>query len=222
LSKELERLKQERERLEAEKRLLEKEKQKLAYIPKTVKSERVSLRAEPQPAISEKYVKNMVERYNFFDNNWNRFGSFENDFVDNNDGTVTDRATGLMWQKSGSSRSKDWRGAKSYVKELNSNKFAEYSNWRLPTIDELASLLKEKKNHGLHIDPVFSGVQTRVWSADYYEHKQRTQASSWVVDFSSGGTREATFCILVNCGPPYSIYNVIFPENHVKAVRKVK
>ena len=77
--------------------------QKLAYIPKTAKSARVSLRSEAQENITIDYVKYIVKRYDFFDNKWNISGAFHNDFVDNGDGTVTDRTSGLMWQKNGSS-----------------------------------------------------------------------------------------------------------------------
>jgi len=215
-------LQEERKRIQNERERLEKERQKLAYIPKSAKSARVSLRAEPQEKLTKGYIKYMVKRYNFYDYNWNISGSFDNDFVDSSDGTVTDRTTGLMWQKHGSKKTTTWRRAKSYVKELNYNKFAEYSDWRLPTIDELASLLKKKKTNGLHIDPVFSRAQTRAWSADYDETLQRVQGSSWVANFSNGRTVKAKFCILLNCAAPFSTTNVNLPDNHVRAVRTAK
>jgi hypothetical protein len=180
------------------------------------------LRAEPQDLITIDYVKYMVKRYDFFDSNWNISGSFQNDFADNGDETVTDRTTGLMWQRNGSSRTRSWRSAKSYVEELNSKNFAEYSDWRLPTIDELASLLKKKKTNGLHIDPIFGKVQTRAWSADYDEGRQEVQASVWIANFTNGRTVKARFCILPNCMPPYSTTNVNLPDNHVRAVRSLR
>jgi len=230
LSKEIERLKQERERLEAEKQLLDKEKQELAYIPKTVKSERVSLRAEPEQPISEDYLKDIIKRYDFFDINWNKYGSFANDLKDNGDGTVTDRATGLMWQKSGSPRAKAWRSAKSYVEGLNFNKFAGYSDWRFPTIEELVSLLlRPSKTNSLHIDSGFDKSQTRCWSSDSihvndlrqdYVIKAAPYHFRWIVDFRSGNVKKALFCI-PDCDSFYARM-VNFPSNYVRAVRSAQ
>jgi len=224
LLEELERLKQERERLKAEQRLLEKERQELAYIPKTVKSGRVSLRAEPQQAISKDYIKYMVKRYDFFDNNWNISGSFENDLVDNGDGTVTDRATGLMWQKSGSSRSVTWGRAELYIDKLNRNQFAGYSDWRLPTIDELASLLEKSKKDGFHIDPMFDRKQERCWSSDNSPDPLYGSMGlfvTWIGNFSNGRIIEAKWTDRT-AKDEIALQYGILPENYVRLVRSLK
>jgi len=224
MSEELERLKQERERLEAEKRLLEKEKQKLAYIPKTVKSARVSLRAEPQERLTTDYVKYMLKRHNFFDSYWNIFGSFNNDFVDNGDGTVTDRATGLLWQKSGSSRSVTWRRAELYIDKLNRNQFAGYSDWRLPTIDELASLLEKSKKDGFHIDPVFDRKQERCWSSDSSPDPLYGSMGlfvTWIGNFSNGRIIEAKWTDRT-ASVEITLQYAILPESYVRLVRSLR
>ncbi|MBD3305678.1 TIR domain-containing protein, partial [candidate division KSB3 bacterium] len=56
----------------------------------------------------------------------------QNDFEDQGD-VVLDHATGLMWQKSGSTTYMSYGKAQKYVKELNHKQFAGYSDWRLPT-----------------------------------------------------------------------------------------
>jgi len=61
-----------------------------------------------------------------------------NDFVDNNDGTITDKATGLMWQKADDGVSRDWENALLYAENLN---LAGYSDWRLPNAKELQSIV---------------------------------------------------------------------------------
>jgi hypothetical protein len=142
---------------------LEKESLKIASVPEG--TAKVSLRTESKKLL-ERDIRKMLARYDFYDDNLNWRGSFTNDFVDNGDGTITDRATGLMWQKSGSSRAKLWKPARTYVKQLNEDQFAGYSDWRLPTIEELASLVEREKVHEFHIDPMFYNKQTSCWSAD--------------------------------------------------------
>lgn len=61
-----------------------------------------------------------------------------NEFADNGDGTVTDRATGLMWQKADSGRAMDWEHALAYAGSL---ELAGHSDWRLPNAKELQSIV---------------------------------------------------------------------------------
>lgn len=106
----------------------------------------------------------------------------QNDYLDNGDGTVTDRATGLTWQKSGSPDKLKYEGAKAYIEKLNRDRFAGHADWRLPTVDELASLLEpEEKNGDLYIDPIFDKKQRWCWTSD-----QRASGGAWFVLFFSG------------------------------------
>ncbi|MCP4345205.1 MAG: DUF1566 domain-containing protein [Desulfobacterales bacterium] len=66
----------------------------------------------------------------------------ENDFVDNADGTVTDRATGLMWMKADSGTTMKWQPALEYAENL---EYAGYSDWRLPNSKELHSIADYSK-----------------------------------------------------------------------------
>ena len=61
-----------------------------------------------------------------------------NDFADNGDGTVTDRATGLTWQKADSGKGMNWESALAYAKGL---KLAGHDDWRLPNAKELQSIV---------------------------------------------------------------------------------
>lgn len=60
-----------------------------------------------------------------------------NDFVDNNDNTITDNATGLMWSKDDSGEGMDWEAALAYAE---ASEYAGYDDWRLPNIKELQSI----------------------------------------------------------------------------------
>ena len=126
---------------------------------------RILLRASPK-LVSDLYVADVIKERNLYDSELNESGSFANDFVDNGDGTITDRAIGLMWQKAGSSSQRSFKRSKLYVRELNKGKFAGYSDWRLPTIEELASLVEKEKINGLHTNPVFNKKQATCWSSD--------------------------------------------------------
>jgi hypothetical protein len=53
-----------------------------------------------------------------------------NDFIDNSDETITDRATGLMWQQADDGKSRDWEEALEYAEKL---ELAGHTDWRLPS-----------------------------------------------------------------------------------------
>ncbi len=61
-----------------------------------------------------------------------------NKFVDNNDGTITDEATGLMWQKDDSGKGMTWLAALELAETSTAN---GYSDWRLPNVKELQSIV---------------------------------------------------------------------------------
>lgn len=81
----------------------------------------------------------------------------ENDFVDNNDGTITDLATGLMWQQDDSQVSMDWEEALYYAENL---ELAGYDDWRLPNAKELQSIVDYNRSlqttNSPAIDELFS------------------------------------------------------------------
>ncbi len=66
----------------------------------------------------------------------NNYG--ENQFIDNNDGTVTDFSTGLMWQQSDDGIGRNWQEALDYAENLSQS---GHDDWRLPNTHELQSLL---------------------------------------------------------------------------------
>ena len=70
-------------------------------------------------------------------------------FIDNGDATITDTKTGFMWMKEDSYQYKghwlSWFEAADYIEELNQERFADYLDWRLPTVKELTTLYEAEK-----------------------------------------------------------------------------
>jgi len=218
----IERLRLELEQLKAESAQNEKtEKLKLASIPKSVTVSRISLRKKPMEITNQANITDMLTEYDFFERSKNPRGSFENVFIDNDDGTITDRATGLMWQKSGSSRSLENRGAKEYINKLNKEQFAGHSDWRMPTVEELASLIKKAKINGVHIDPVFDNKQIRCWTLDQCDTNRSYQLGAWLVHFRFGEISKAMW-IDPKTGSGIGYLESTNITNYIKAVRSVR
>ena len=154
--------------------------------PTTKPYAKLSLRKEPKKMLSENTVRAMLRKHDFYDRVLNPNGSFDNDFVDNGDGTVTDRATGLMWQKDGSPKPLTLKRATYYIFSLNNKRFMGYSDWRLPTVEELASIIRGNVGRGLHINPLLTTKQSRCWSSDSGFVEDREMKDVWVVSFVVG------------------------------------
>jgi len=77
----------------------------------------------------------------------------KNDFHDNGDGTVSDRATGLMWSKADSKTGLNWQQALAWVQQLNTTNQLGHNDWRLPDAKELQSIVDYTRNPA--IAPVF-------------------------------------------------------------------
>lgn len=81
-------------------------------------------------------------------------------FADNGDGTVSDRATGLMWAQADSGFGMDWAEALAWVQARNAKTYLGYDNWRLPNAKELQSLVDYTRSpdttNSAAIQPVFN------------------------------------------------------------------
>lgn len=179
------------------------------------------LRNTPEKGkLSSKDIETVVMRYNFFDKTLNQKGEFPNDFVDNGDGTITDRATGLMWEKRGSKREKEWYSAKKYVKSLNKKKFAGYDDWRIPTIEELYSLLEPSTKKQLYIHPVFASKPSVCWSIDHSNLPTFSALDAprkVTMDYKKGTVSDAFTRSPVSGASAFVIYT-----SFIRAVRSIK
>jgi serine/threonine-protein kinase len=105
-----------------------------------------------------------------------------NDFQTFAENTIIDTTSKLMWQKAGSAFPLDWRNAKTYIEKINSEGFVGYTDWRLPTIAELMTLLTELPTGGDHcIEPIFDQEQKWIWSCD-----RRSFTAAWYVSTDLG------------------------------------
>lgn len=87
-----------------------------------------------------------------------------NDFVDNDDLTVSDNATGLMWQQN-DSESTDWEDA---ISQCEAATTADYTDWRLPNIKELHSLTDYTRSP----DTTDSAAISSLFNATSFENEE--------------------------------------------------
>ena len=139
------------------------------------------------------------------------------DFVDNSNGTVTHTKTGLMWKQcpegllfssrpvagcvsihSTAFRS-TWQGALQHVQALNqAGGFAGFTDWRVPNIKELASIIETRCVNPAVNATIFPGtainaigsarqvISNWYWSASPVSY---SPTEAWLLDFSTGSNK---------------------------------
>lgn len=93
---------------------------------------------------------------------------------------VLDRETGLVWEKAPDATSRTWLAAVNYcTQKIVGNR----GGWRLPTVDELASLVDYSTTALPRLSPghPFTGVTGDYWSANEYD-----ATTAWRVPFYYG------------------------------------
>ena len=100
-------------------------------------------------------------------------------FKDNGDGTVTDQRTGLVWQQNTDSKKYNWQDALKYCENLD---LAGHTDWRLPTICELLSIVDYSRCDPA-IDPVFEADPYWYWSSS---KNVGDPSYAWYVSFYTG------------------------------------
>jgi len=145
---------------------------------------KTEFRSASRSNFTGRIVMEMLQDNGFYDGDWNSSASgFPNDFQLQNDvNVVLDRASGLMWQQSGSVKEISYSEAREYLERLNSDQFVGYNDWRLPTLEEAMSLMEPaERSNGMYIDSVFDNMQRWIWTSDTNEF-----SLAWLANFVSG------------------------------------
>ncbi|MEN8155154.1 MAG: protein kinase [Acidobacteriota bacterium] len=182
-------------KLDEKKIILKKENKSLNIKKPSVSKRRIRpdirLRSNSRN-INEKDLTGILKRNNLYDSEYNPSGNFINRYrteISKQQKVVIDGKTGLMWHHRGSFKAMSIKTAREWIKELNRKRFAGFNNWRLPTIEEGASLLEKKEWYGgLHIFSVFSVVQKEIWTSDINADKN----TNWIVSFRKGRIRNVS------------------------------
>ncbi len=100
-------------------------------------------------------------------------------YTDNGNETITDNATGLVWQKSGSHNPAGWPEAISYCNNLS----LAGGGWRLPNIKELQSIIDFGRVSPA-TNPLFTSTQNGFyWSSTTVMGNQN---NAWILYFLNG------------------------------------
>jgi hypothetical protein len=103
-------------------------------------------------------------------------------YTDNGDGTVTDNVTSLVWQQQDDGKKRKQAYAKDYCQGLS---LGAFSDWRLPTIQELTTLVDRGVYNPAIEGTVFPSTQTYAyWSSTPYALNSNSYA--WYMHFGSG------------------------------------
>ncbi|GEM_PF-1231216 len=145
------------------------------------RTEATRLRSEPL-VLAEEEVIQMIQAHHFYAQDWNNDGQgYDNEFViEDRKGAkvVIDKKSHLTWEQAGSAKELSLSAAMNYIAELNKAKFAGYSDWRLPTLEEALTLMEPYKNQqDLHLEPIFES-RWCVWTADTDNYQQH-----WALNF---------------------------------------
>lgn len=100
------------------------------------------------------------------------------------DGMFMDNAAGILWHNGRRLRKMLWEEAAAYIEKINRIKFGGYDNWRLPTAEELCSIIPS----GPHGETDFGNRLRKssilpFWSAD---QEADPNHHIWVADLMAG------------------------------------
>jgi hypothetical protein len=117
---------------------------------------------------------------------------------DNSKEIVKDLTHNLMWVDGSETVGKSWSEAISYCKNLN---YGGYSDWRLPTIEELYSITDQRKSSNPFANSEFRNIKSYAYWSSTEDNKYTSY--SWSLHFGNG----------------YGYYNVQSSSYYVRCLR---
>jgi Protein of unknown function (DUF1566) len=112
----------------------------------------------------------------------------QNNFTNNGDGSITDKAAGLMWSQDDSITGLNWQEALAWAQQKNAEKYLAYSDWRLPTTKELQSIVEYSRSPdttgSAAIDPLFkvTVIINEAGQTDYPTYWSSTTHANWTAN----------------------------------------
>jgi len=97
----------------------------------------------------------------------------ENQFVDNGNGTISDKSNGLMWRQDDSGTGMNWQQAFAWVVQKNAENHLGHNDWRLPNVKELQIIVDYSRSpdtsNSASINPIFNAtvIQNEAGQDDY-------------------------------------------------------
>ena len=132
----------------------------------------------------------------YIDNEWP-----ESRYSDHGDGTVTDTVTGLMWKQcsegqsysggdcDGDASNYNWELALQQPASVNSGGYAGHSDWRLPNINELASLVaRDRYGPSINLERFPSTPAAWFWSSS--PGASNFSLNAWGLSFDAGDAND--------------------------------
>lgn len=135
--------------------------------------------------VTSRTIATMVNKYEAAkqeSKNYSAIKRTKSGLIDNENGTVTDPKTGLMWKRV-MEGTFTWNDAVEKFKGC--DRFAGYNDWRLPTIAELKTLILPNEKYPAIDLEAFPNGASDVWSGSPYAS---SASLAWYVFFYLGGS----------------------------------
>ncbi|MCI5159007.1 MAG: DUF1566 domain-containing protein [Candidatus Electrothrix sp. AUS1_2] len=139
----------------------------------------------------------------------------DSQLIDNGDGTITDSKTGLMWKKclegvagdtcnNGSPSAFTWQQALQRPGTVNSGEgFAGYTDWRLPNVRELISIVEEQcYKPAINLKRFPNTPVSSLWSASLYAPNA---SEAWIIAFENGNPGNKERNVNSSSGAPLAV-----------------
>ncbi|MGV8805455.1 MAG: Lcl C-terminal domain-containing protein [Polaromonas sp.] len=146
-------------------------------------------------AIQSRYLAQTVEQLSayqrsacqssFIETEASKGELIEGRYLVGHDGTVTDQQTRLMWMRSSLEDTFTFEQSQQAAKNLNVKRFAGHADWRVPSQDELLSLVMEGSCPSICQEAFPDTPDGWFWSST--PHAENA-AEAWVVYFNNGCT----------------------------------